>query len=67
MAATKAVVLPSGLDAMSKTPHIHHRPRVHKSERIPYWWSTCGCGHIKFYSTWKRAYVDALIHSERLN
>lgn len=66
MAAANAAVLPSGGHYMSKTPHIHHKPRVHKSDRVHLWWSTCLCGHIKFYNTWRHALIDAMIHSEQL-
>jgi hypothetical protein len=68
MAATKAAVLPSGSEEyVSRAPRIHHRPHVHKGWHVPYWWSTCSCGHIEFFTSWRFAYVDALIHSERLN
>lgn len=42
-----------------------HKPKVEKGSQ--FWWSKCiTCGHAEHYITWRRAYIDALIHSDRL-
>jgi hypothetical protein len=51
---------------VSRTPRVHHRPKVRKGWLGAIWWSECVCGHAVHYLTWRRAYVDALIHSEEL-
>jgi hypothetical protein len=43
----------------------NHRPQVSKGQK--FWWSKCAiCGHAEHYVSWRRAYIDALIHANIL-
>lgn len=55
-----------GASDMGHAPRIHHRPTVFKGKAWRVWWSTCPCGHISHFGTWRMAFVDAMVHSQEL-
>ena len=57
---------PRGVADMGHAPRIHHRPYVFKGKSWKVWWSTCACGHIDHFGSWRHAFIDAMAHSQEL-